>query len=86
MDPAYVGTSKGGGLGVDAGHPGRSGGGNSYGYDVVRSIGENGEAVRGERINPEQAAIVQRIFADYAEGVSPRAVAKQLNVVGPQQA
>jgi site-specific DNA recombinase len=62
---------------------GRSGGGNSYGYDVVRKIGESGEPVRGKRrINPQQAAIIVRIFKDYARGISPRAIAKQLNREG----
>jgi site-specific DNA recombinase len=62
---------------------GKSAGGNSYGYDVVRTVGENGEPQRGERrINPEQAAIVKRIFADYAKGLSPRAIAKHLNREG----
>jgi hypothetical protein len=42
--------------------------------------GDKGEPVRGERrINPQQEAIVKRIFQDYARGVSPRTVAKQLN-------
>jgi DNA invertase Pin-like site-specific DNA recombinase len=67
---------------------GKSGGGNSYGYDVVKKIGDNGEPVRGDRqINPQQAAIVKRIFEDYARGVSPRKIAKQLNrdgVPGPR--
>ena len=62
---------------------GKSGGGNSYGYDVVRTIGDNGEPVRGERrINPQQAAIVKRIFSGYARAISPRAIAKQLNKEG----
>jgi site-specific DNA recombinase len=62
---------------------GKSGGGNSYGYDVVKKIDDNGEPVRGERrINPQQAAIVKRIFKDYARGVSPRAIAKQVNKEG----
>jgi hypothetical protein len=62
---------------------GMSGGGNSYGYDVVKKIDDNGEPVRGERrINPQQAAIVKRIFSDYARGISPRAIAKQLNREG----
>jgi site-specific DNA recombinase len=44
---------------------GKSGGGNSYGYDVLKTIGDNGEPVRRERrINPQQAAIVERIFKD----------------------
>jgi site-specific DNA recombinase len=59
---------------------GKSGGGNSYGYDVLKRIADNGEPVRGERrINPQQAAVVERIFQDYARGISPRAMAKQLN-------
>jgi hypothetical protein len=51
---------------------GKSGGGNSYGYDVVKKIGDNGEPIRGERqINPQQAAIVKRVFSNYARGISP---------------
>jgi site-specific DNA recombinase len=62
---------------------GKSGGGNSYGYDVVKKVDDNGEPVRGERrINPQQTAIVQRIFSHYARGVSRRAIAKQLNREG----
>ena len=66
---------------------GRSGGGNSYGYDVVRKHDNKGEADRGLRvINAEQAAIVVEIMTDYAAGRSPRAIAKALNaraVLGP---
>ena len=55
---------------------GKSGGGNSYGYRVVRKTGEDGAPVRGEReIEREQAAIVNRIFTEYAAGRSPRAIA-----------
>lgn len=62
---------------------GKSGGGNSYGYDVVRSTDANGEPVRSERkINKREAKIVRRIFEDYAAGSSPRAIAKQLNKKG----
>jgi site-specific DNA recombinase len=62
---------------------GKSAGGNSYGYDVVKRIGDDGEPVRGDRsINPPQAAIVERIFGDYAKGLSPRAIARQLNKEG----
>jgi site-specific DNA recombinase len=67
---------------------GKSGGGNSYGYDVVKRIGDDGEPIRGERrINPEQAAVVRRIFAEYAAGGSPKAIARALNrekVPGPR--
>lgn len=53
---------------------GKSGGGKCFGYDVVP--GEE----RGERvINGVHAAIVQRIFEDYADGKSPKAIAVQLN-------
>ncbi|MCB9959677.1 MAG: recombinase family protein [Rhodospirillaceae bacterium] len=69
---------------------GKSGGGNAYGYKVERQIGAGGEVERGERgersIDEAQAAVVRRIFADYAAGISPRVIAKTLNsegVLGP---
>ena len=62
---------------------GKSGGGNSYGYDVVRGVGADGRPLTGERrINAGEAAIVRRIFEAYAAGVSPRAIAKTLNAEG----
>jgi site-specific DNA recombinase len=62
---------------------GKSGGGNSFGYDVLKRIGEDGEYARGERrINEEQAAIVRGIFTDYVRGISPRAIAMALNQQG----
>ena len=62
---------------------GRSGGGNSYGYDVVRRIEADGTRATGERaINPREAAVVQRIFSDYANGISPRKIAQELNAAG----
>jgi site-specific DNA recombinase len=67
---------------------GKAGGGITYGYDVVKKIDQNGEYVRGERvINQEQSAVVLRIFEEYVRGVSPRAIATQLNkdhIPGPQ--
>jgi hypothetical protein len=55
---------------------------------VVKRIGDDGESVRGERrINPQQATIVHRIFAEYAAGPSPKAIARALNrdnVSGPR--
>ena len=55
---------------------GRSGGGNSYGYDVV--AGPEGD--RGiRRINPAEAEFVRRIFKEYAAGKSPREIAFGLN-------
>ena len=66
---------------------GKSGGGLSYGYDVVKQFDAHGEPVRGDRtINQAQALIVQRIFTDYAKGQSPLAIARQLNkesIAGP---
>lgn len=59
---------------------GKSGGGLTYGYDVVKRLDASGEAIRGERtINAAQAAIVVRIFNDYASGRSPKAIVHQLN-------
>jgi site-specific DNA recombinase len=59
---------------------GRSGGGLCYGYDVVPEIGADGKPVAGaRRINEAEAAVVQRIFADFAAGWSPRAIAQRLN-------
>lgn len=67
---------------------GRSGGGNSYGYDVVRRLEADGSQATGERkINPEQAMIVNRIFEDHVAGISPRKIAQALNedgVPGPR--
>jgi len=62
---------------------GKSGGGNSYGYDVVRGPGPDGQPLTGERrINAHESAIIRRIFEEYAAGVSPRAIAKRLNAEG----
>ena len=59
---------------------GKSGGGNSYGYDVVHKTGSDGERIRGDRrINEFQAGVVRRIFNEYAAGRSPRAIAQKLN-------
>jgi site-specific DNA recombinase len=55
-------------------------GGKAYGYDLVT-------AATGERrINTMEAAIVRQIFTEFANGQSPRAIAKQLNaesIAGP---
>ena len=62
---------------------GKSGGGLSFGYEVVRKFDAAGEAVRGERhINAAEAAIVRRIFEEFAVGRSPRAIAQTLNKEG----
>ena len=66
---------------------GKSGGGNSFGYDVVRRFNTGGEPIRGERvINPAEAGIVRRIFNEFARGDSPRTIAGRLNaakIAGP---
>ena len=59
---------------------GRSGGGNSYGYKVVHRLAADGQPVTGEReIDPVQSRVVQRIFRDYAAGISPKSIALALN-------
>ncbi|GAJ30710.1 recombinase family protein [Acidomonas methanolica] len=67
---------------------GKSSGGNSYGYDVVRQFDAKGERIRGDRtINEEEARTVRRIFTDYTRGKSSRTIAMELNrdgVPGPQ--
>jgi site-specific DNA recombinase len=67
---------------------GMSGGGNSYGFKVVRRIGADGAVVTGEReTDLTQAEIVRRIFRAYAAGDSPKRIALSLNadvVPGPR--
>ncbi|WP_353736534.1 recombinase family protein [Filomicrobium sp.] len=59
---------------------GKSGGGNAYGYDVVKKFDANGEPIRGDRtINEAQAEVVRRIFRDYAAGKSAKTIAFALN-------
>lgn len=48
-------------------------GGKAYGYRAIEG---------GREIDPEQAAVVVRIFTMYADGHSPRAIADKLNVEG----
>ncbi len=62
---------------------GKSGGGNAYGYDVVKKFDGNGEPVRGDRtINEVQADVIRRIFRDYATGKSAKRIAFELNEDG----
>jgi DNA invertase Pin-like site-specific DNA recombinase len=62
---------------------GRSAGAVAYGYRVVRQVGPDGEVHRGLReIDPIEAAVIRRIFADYASGQSPLAIARSLNDEG----
>jgi site-specific DNA recombinase len=59
---------------------GRSGGGLCYGYEVVRELDSQGEPVCGKRvIHQAEAAVVRRVFAAFAAGKSPRAIARELN-------
>ena len=59
---------------------GKAGGGLCYGYDVVKRLDGNGEPIRGERkINEAEATIVRRIFREFADGKSPKAIARDLN-------
>src|SRR5262249_23644797 len=67
---------------------GRAGGGGCFGYDVVREYDRVGAPIPGGRsVNDAEAAIVRRIFAEFASGSSPRIIAQRLNgehVPGPQ--
>ena len=67
---------------------GKSAGGLSYGYKVVRQITANGAVSTGERmIDEDEAAIVRRIFSLYVSGLSPRAIGHRLNgeqIPGPR--
>lgn len=61
-------------------HQGKSAGGICYGYRVVRTLREDGSVTTGDReIIAEEAETVQRIFEDYASGLSARAIAVTLN-------
>jgi len=60
---------------------GRSAGGVSYGYRIARRIGPDGSPTTGEReIDETEADVVRSIFAAFAAGARPRAIAK-----GPQR-
>ena len=66
---------------------GKSGGGRSYGYDVIHGLDESGSPTRGDlAINDQQVRVIHRIFEEYVAGKSPRSIAIALNkegVVGP---
>ena len=62
---------------------GKSGGGLCYGYKVVKQLDARGDPIRGDReIDEAEANVVRRILRDYAEGISPRVIAKTLNAEG----
>ena len=51
---------------------GKSAGGISFGYQARRELRADGTVTTGERvIDPEQAAIVARIFTEYLEVIPP---------------
>lgn len=56
-------------------------GGKAYGYDVVRGrLDERGEPIKGLReINHSEAAVIRRIFEEYAAGSSAKTIAHGLN-------
>ena len=60
---------------------GKSGGGICYGYDVVKLHDAAGEPVRGER-SIDETGVVRRTFREFAQGTSPRAIARRLNEDG----
>jgi site-specific DNA recombinase len=62
---------------------GRAAAGKAFGYDVL----DDDEGGGGRQINRAEAATVERIFHLFANGVSPRAIARRLNqenVPGPE--
>lgn len=62
---------------------GRSPAGLAYGYRKANRLDAAGNLIRGLReIDPDQAAIVVRIFEEYAADISPRAIAERLNREG----
>ena len=55
-------------------------GGLSYGYEVVREFDAKGEPLRGlRRVNEEQAAVIRRIYEEFAAGSSARSIVTALN-------
>ncbi|WP_027245688.1 recombinase family protein [Leisingera daeponensis] len=62
---------------------GKSAGGISYGYRVKREILPDGTLSTGDReIEQDEAAVIKRIFRDYADGLSARTIAAALNAEG----
>jgi site-specific DNA recombinase len=62
---------------------GRSGGGKSYGYNVVSNSKASDTDQTGQRrVNEAEAAVICRVFKFYRDGLSPREIAKMLNREG----
>ena len=50
---------------------------------MVHELGSDGQPVHGKRsINEDEAAVIRRIFTEYASGKSPRQIAAELNTDG----
>jgi DNA invertase Pin-like site-specific DNA recombinase len=61
-------------------HQGKSAGGISYGYRLDRQPLPDGTHTTGDRvIDPEQEAVIRRIFGEYDRGISARSIAAGLN-------
>lgn len=59
---------------------GKATGGVAYGYRKVIKLDDKGDPIRGLReIDPEKAAIVKRIYREYARGDSPMSISARLN-------
>lgn len=62
---------------------GKNPGGSAYGYEKRIEHDGNGERIKGlQEIVPAEAAVVVRIFEDYAAGLSPIAITRRLNAEG----
>jgi len=56
---------------------GKSGGGLCYGYWVVRSLSGTSVTTGEREIEPDEAAVVERIFREFIGGASPKQIAKR---------
>ncbi|MDQ0836527.1 recombinase family protein [Sphingomonas faeni] len=62
---------------------GKNPGGSAYGYEKRIEHDANGERIRGlQQIVAVEAAVVMRIFEDYAAGLSPITITRRLNAEG----
>ncbi|MCB4458492.1 recombinase family protein [Leisingera sp. McT4-56] len=62
---------------------GKSAGGICYAYRVKREILPDGTLSTGDReVEQDEAAVIKRIFRDYADGLSARTIAAALNAEG----
>ena len=62
---------------------GRFAGGRAYGYRLVDKVDARGQRIKGLlEVNPDIAAIIEQIYADFAAGLSAIQIAKKLNMAG----